>query len=241
MYVLKLRFSVFSGVFAAWGKSCLKAGSLQLAREKFQRCFMKTFDVSNELEGSFSRRLRTISSSSSSSDIRQKDPPLLHEIIQILEGNTVPINKKVLKKLETAKHITSSTFSLNQSFNFTLQSDPAICVLNKLKNLEAIVAGNLYEDNDDDDDSGCFKPRINELFYKECIYYLQKYGSPFSLLQFYVRQRDYRGALNYVLDEKVIPEVFTEIYMICLKEGVVNDLHACLREIDPSLDIWKVF
>lgn len=214
---------------------------MQLAREKFQRCFSKSpFETSSELEASTStgRRLRHISSSSS--DNKLKDPPLLQEIIQILETKTTPVNKKVLKKLETTKSLTASTFSLTQSIGFAVPIDPAISILNKLKNLDAIAAGNYYEEEDVEGKKFLHKPQIQTPFYEECIFYLQKYGSPFNLLRFFIKHGDFRNAVNYILDTKVTPDVFSEIYIICLEEGVVDELHACMREIDASLDIWKV-
>lgn len=143
--------------------------------------------------------------------------------------------------MEDTKHLSSSTFSLNQSLvGFAIPSDPAICILNKLKNLDAIAAGNYYEEEEDEVKSCSFKPRIQPIFYEECTFYLQKYGTPLSLLQFFIRHADYREALKYVLEMKVSAEVFTEVYITCLKDGIVDRLHAYMREIDPSLDIWKV-
>lgn len=238
------KFTIFNfvlGVFAAWGKCCLKAGSLQLAREKFQRYFSKQpFEVSMDLEASTSLGRHLRNTSTSSGENRPKDPPLLDEIIQILETKTTPINKRVLKKLETSKTLTSSTFSLNQSIGFTMPIDPALSILNKLKNLDAIAAGNYYEEDEVDENRFPYKPRIQPLFYEECVYYLQKYGSPLSLLRFFVRHVDFRRVVNYVLETKVAIDVFSQIYIMCLEEGVIDDLHACMRETDPSLDIWKV-
>lgn len=217
---------------------------MQLAREKFQRCFLKTpFEASSELESSFSvgRRLRTTSSSASSAEGRPKDPPLLYEIVQILETNTVPLNKKVLKRLEDSKKLSASIFSLNQGVGFGTPSDPAICILNKLKNLDAIAAGNYYEEEETEENENYpFTPRIQPLFYEECIFYLQKYGSALSLLRFFVKHHDYNTALRHVLESKIAPDIFTEIYILCLKNGVIDKLHACMREMDPSLEIWKV-
>lgn len=220
----------------------MKAGSLQLAREKFQRCLLKApFDATSELESSFSvgKRLRTTSSSASSAENRPKDPPLLYEIIQILETKTIPIHKNVLKKMDSGKMLSASTFSLNQ-LGFNLPSDAAICILNKLKNLDAIAAGNYYEEEADENKVLNFTPRIQPIFYEECIFYLQKYGSPYSLLRFFTKHNDFNAALKYVLDAKIAPDIFTEIYIICLKDGLIDKLHACMREMDTSLDIWKV-
>lgn len=191
------------------------------------------------MEASTSTGRRFKNTSSSSGENRSKDPPLLQEIIQILETKTTPINKKVLRKLET-KNLSASTFSLNQSIGFTGLFDPAICILNKLKNLDAIAAGNYYEEDETEEKKSPYKPRIQPLFYEECIFYLQKYGSPLSLLRFFVKHGDFRKAIGYILDTKVTPEVFSEIYTVCLQEGVVDEFHTCMREIDPSLDIWKV-
>lgn len=218
-----------SGVFAAWGKTCLKAGSLQLAREKFQKCFTP-FEMPQELEAS-----------SSSGDNRLKDPPLLWEIVQILETKTTPISKKVLKKMEDGKKFTASTLSLNQNVGFTMPIDPAICILNKLKNLDAIAAGNYYEEEEVEDHTlFLHKPRIQLVFYEECIFYLQKYGSSLSLLRFLIKHSDFSRALHYIIDNKIPPDVFVEIYTMCLKDSIVDTLHAAMSTIDPSLEVWKV-
>lgn len=191
-----------------------------------------------EASTSTGRIFRT--TSGSSGENRLKDPPLLQEIIQILESKTTPINKRVLRKVETSKNLTASTFSLNQSVGFTVSVDPAICILNKLKNLDAIAAGNYYEEDETEENRLPYKPRIQPIFYEECIFYLQKYGSSLSLLRFFVKHGDFHKAVNCILETKVAPDVFFEIYTMCLKEGVVDELHTCMREIDPSLDIWKV-
>lgn len=222
----------------------MKAGNLPLARDKFQRCFDKTshFDTSGELDESLGSgrwklqsRLSTLSMGSDKGPA--KDPPLLEEIIKILEFNTTPINSEVVIKFEEqSRSLSTSMSSLN--FNSSPPSEMAFCILSKLKNLENIIEekstildkGNNYTDI----------PHMEALFFDECVYYLQRYGTRISMLRFYMKHRQFESALTYIIDLHLGPEVFTEIYMTCLKEGVIDVLHEHLMVIDPTLNDWQV-
>ncbi|KAK4885167.1 hypothetical protein RN001_001438 [Aquatica leii] len=233
-----------TGVFAAWGKSYLKAGSLLKAREKFQRCFEKAahYDTSTELSSSFSSmqlscyRTKTLNSENRP----MKNPPLLNEILNILESNPTRIDPRILKDVKNCT-MSSSTCSLNSSAT-SMQNDPAIFILNKLKNLNRIVAGN-YDAYTDTTVSTTIlnisKPYLEPLFYEECLYYLNKYGSHASVLEFYIRHGRFCECLKYMLEHRLSSDYFIEIYMLCLRENYVNAIHEAMSMIDSTLDIWK--
>ncbi|KAJ8964678.1 hypothetical protein NQ314_004710 [Rhamnusium bicolor] len=241
-----------TGVFAAWGKSCLKAGSLVVAREKFQRCLDKTghyesmsdqasqsdFDESHESLNR-SRYLSKSSNINTLSDTRPvKNPPLLNEIIYILESKTMRINSDIIKEAEDQK-LSSSTLSLNHSFGKSSQTDAAICILSKLKNLQNISNGNYESAEKDKLKSYSSRPFIDDIFYDECVYYLTKYGTHLSLLEFYVKHGDIDQALNYIIDYQLSNDIFVDVYMRCLKDGIINILQENMSKIDSTLDVWK--
>ncbi|KAF5271758.1 hypothetical protein FQA39_LY08081 [Lamprigera yunnana] len=229
-----------SGVFAAWGKSYLRAGSLQKAREKFQRFFDKTgyYEASTDLSGSFSH-FRTKMALPENHPI--KNPPLLNEIIYILESNTTVMDPKILKDFKHST-MTSSICSLNSSSTISVLSDQALCILNKLKNLNNIVAGN-YDAYSDSAEAvsilSVSKPYLDPLFYEECLYYLTKYGSHFSVLEFFIKHKRFCECLRYMLDHHLSTEHFIDIYMLCLRENHIHALHEAMSKIDSTLDIWK--
>ncbi|CAG9863410.1 unnamed protein product [Phyllotreta striolata] len=224
-----------TGVFAVWGKSCLRAGNLQMAREKFQRCFEKTshFDNLSDYSVSFdsieltkSRKLSRSSTFSSISETKPtKNPPLLNEIIHILESNTRAIDPELIVTEESDKP--------------SGQPDSAICILNKLRNLKSISSKNYYQPIRCDSKSYSSRPPIHEVFYSECVYYLNRYGSHLGLLEFYVKHGDINLALNYIVDNKLGTDVFIEIYMKCLKDGIIGILQENIALIDSTLDVWK--
>lgn len=228
--------SCVSGVFAAWGKSCLKAGSLILARDKFQRCFDKN---SHYETGSLSRfsetsrstdSLRSRSTSTTSEQRPTKDPPLLHEILQILETKTTTLN---ITHYETPPvKISDSQLSLNR-----VQTDNALTILNKIRNLKVIASGNF---NLVQESNFCTSgPKIDKVFYQECVYYLTRYGTYSSLLEFYVKHGDLYKALDSILENHLSVEYFIEMYIKCLKDGLVELLQENMSKIDSSLDVWK--
>lgn len=232
-----------------WGKSCLKAGSLQLAREKLQRCFEKTGHYDNLSEYSIScdsidnfSRSRNFSKASNLSALSEtkptKNPPLLNEIIQILESNTRAIDSEIIKENDKEK-LSGSCLTLNQSFTYN-QSESAICILNKLKNLESISSKYYYQPVECDSKSHSTRPPIHNVFFNECVYYLSRYGSHLGLLEFYIKHGDINLALNYIIENNLGTDVFIEIYMKCLKDGIIGILQENISLIDSTLDLWKV-
>ncbi|KAG5879116.1 hypothetical protein JTB14_031663 [Gonioctena quinquepunctata] len=239
-----------TGVFAVWGKSCIKAGSLSLAREKFQRCLDKTGHYDNSTEHSMMNdstdnlaRSRNLSKASNLSALSEskpsKNPPLLNEIIDILESNTRVIDPEVIQEADKQK-LSGSTLTLNQSFSAYCQTDPAICIMNKLKNLQNICDGSYYQSMDYEPSKSCSTgPPIHKIFYDECVYYLSRYGSHVGLLEFYVKHGDINEALNYIIDNQLGVDVFIDIYMKCLEDGIIGILQEHISMIDSTLDVWK--
>jgi zinc finger FYVE domain-containing protein 26 len=84
-------------------------------------------------------------------------------------------------------------------------------------------------------------PKLDPLFYEECRYYLTLYGSHAGIIGFYLSHDDLVEALKYVLSQKVDPEIFLDmIYIPCLRQGLISDLHQELSTVDPTLEVWKV-
>ncbi|KAL3287111.1 hypothetical protein HHI36_001592 [Cryptolaemus montrouzieri] len=240
-----------TGVFAAWGKSCLKAGSLTKAREKFQRCLDKRGryesysesipEMDSTDEGSLSGSSRNLNKSSNELSEKKplKNPPLLDEIIHILELKTAVIDRNIVDEI-VVSGVTASTTTLNQSSSI-VQKDPAISILNKLRNLDHIAAGRYYfpTDRKVQTSFATNRPIVDTVFYNECIFYLSRYGSHQSLLEFYLKHCELDQALQYVVDNNMGSELFIDIYMRCLKDGLVNILQENIAKIDSTLDLWK--
>ncbi|KAJ8925266.1 hypothetical protein NQ315_009094 [Exocentrus adspersus] len=243
-----------TGVFAAWGKSCLKAGSLVLAREKFQKCFEKTghydsISDTNSSEFDMSQdsldRTRTISKTSHLSAVPEskppKNPPFLNEIIYILESKTISVSPEVIKQVQEQRFV---GFSLSSSQNLTnvSQMDAPMCIINKLRNLQNIANGNYYQFVENNKlNIHHTPPSIDNMFYNECVYYLTRYGTHQSLLEFYIKHGDIAKALNYIIDNQLSAEIFIDIYIQCLKDGIINILQEHMLSIDPSLTLWKEY
>lgn len=212
-----------AGVFAAWGKSCLKAGCLQMAREKFQRCFDKSghYDslsvsvVDDDLIDGAGFRSK-FSRSSTTDNKPLKNPAILEQIIEILESRTISFTSQTSPRKTTDKNNAS-----------------AILIKAKLRNLKSIANGNLESKTDF---KGC---NLDPVYFQECLYYLNKYGSHLGLLQFYLKHNNITQSLIYMYDNKVAVDIFIEVYIICLKDGKVNQLQKAMSRIDSTLEIWK--
>lgn len=221
-----------TAVFAAWGMSCLKSGALTLAREKFHHCLEKSayYETSTDLNTSMN-----VSSISETRPI--KTPPLVNEIISILESKSYTVYKNVSKEYGIVD-LNTSTLSLNSASGSTTH-DPAVCVINKLQNLMNIIEDKQLEKIETSYNSKSMiylEPR----FYNECLYYLLKYGSHTSILKFYLRHDEFREALSYILENRLQVDVFVDVYMTCVQDGTIDELHKEIQNIDPNMYIWEV-
>lgn len=239
-----------TGVFAAWGKSCLKSGCLQLAREKFQYCLERnsTYETSLDFSVSYdnpdntqkaSSRLRSLNSVSENRPA--KTPPLVNEIISVLESNSKIMDKTVLIPFEPI-NLNASTLSLNKSAGISY--DPAVCILNKLRNLKNITDSGQGRSRKNSRASSVDRSSVQNYmdpyFYNECLYYLMRYAAHNTILQFYLRHEEIDEALNYILENRLPTEVFTEVYMKCLEDGKIELFQEHMHKIDSNLNVWEV-
>lgn len=232
------------GVWAAWGKACLKVGHLEQAREKFHHCLDKimhedlddwvvlsykepiespkrelietsTLKRNEILDEEKRARKGSHSKRSEYSKCRPlKDPPLLTEILQILDNLSIH---------------RSRTQHLSQS-----KSDAAQEILQTLNSLKA-VSQNQFNVK-------YLTPANQTVYYQESLYYLLAYGSYISILQFFLKHKEFDKCLVYILDNNVEHDLFLNgVYLYCLKNGYTEKLHDAMRVKDPTLIIWKKY
>lgn len=202
-----------TGVWAAWGKACLRAGCWKEAREKFSHCMEKVSPGPGAARPS-------------------RSPSLLNEIIQVLEEGAYTVDCKVMQQANKARS--------SRALPAALLSSPAVTVLHTLSSLNEIARGN-YPQTMPPLNAVVIGPKLDPIFYEECQYYLSSYGSHAAIISFYLSHDDMLAALKHVLIQKVDPESFLEtIYIPCLRQGVVSDLLQELSTVDPSLEVWKV-
>lgn len=209
-------------MFAAWGMSCLKAGNLATAREKFIYCMDK-------------HAFRDNASYEVDSVKGTKNSPFLNEIVKILESKTEALDEALVR--DQQKFLGSMT--ANQSVVSGPQSESAIFILNKLQRLNDIENG-VYTKNPNRDGGKKTNPVLEDVIYNECVYYLNKYGTGSNLVDFHLKYGQYKKVVESILLKQVTPEVFVQIYLKCLKQGTVTALQTHMSEVDPTLAIWKV-
>ncbi|CAD6209197.1 GSCOCG00003776001-RA-CDS [Cotesia congregata] len=219
------------GVWAAWGKACLKVGYYEKAREKFSHCLDKVNQEDYVPEDwvllSYSSDTGEGSKSDKNSEKREssrtrtglkirptKDPPLLVEILQILEvSNSTD---------QYSQQPTPSKNSMAQE------------ILNTLNNLKAISYGNYTVSK--------LNSNTNNFRYQESLYYLLMYGSYNSILEFFVRYRELDKCLSYILENEIDPELFFNVVFLgCLRSGIMINLCTAIKSKDPSLLSWKKY
>lgn len=197
------------GVWAAWGKAYLKVGSYDQAREKFAHCLEKVSNDGME-DWVFLPNYRGENQRGEKKTRPPKNPPLLTEILQIIEGSSFNRQSKRSVGKTTTAHDISVT----------------------LNNIKAISQGRYYElETSSNGDNA---------FYHESLHYLISYGSHSAILEFFIRHEKFEECLTHVLDNKVEPETFfNSVYLTCLKNGCVERLHDAIKAKDPSLSAWK--
>jgi len=236
------------GVWAAWGKACLKVGHLEQAKEKFHHCLDKIIhedlddwvmlSYSKEPIESLKRKLMETmmlapkkneilnekkqecesghSKKSEYSKYRPlKDPPLLTEILQILDTLSI--------------HRSRTQYSSPQ-----FKSDTAQEILQTLNSLKAVSQNQFFVTY--------LIPANQTVYYQESLYYLLAYGSYTSILQFFLKHKEFDKCLIYILDNDIERDLFlNEVYLYCLKNGHIEKLHDAMRTKDPTLIIWKKY
>ncbi|XP_045502943.1 zinc finger FYVE domain-containing protein 26 homolog isoform X1 [Colias croceus] len=271
-----------TSVLAAWGKACLKAGCFREARRKFGLCFKNApniyVDMSEELEygkeaseshfmnrkmNSLRSSERSVSMSSMQSEGRVRtNPPLLNEIINMLEEMNYPVNQQLLDKAETIKTTNEKLTSMNTSKKKLPLAEPALNIMHMLASVKKIKQGDysdfqtatvqpkkslaqglLRRNNNHNEAKVDYQnKRLDPFFYKECVYYLSNYGSHVANIMFYMKHSSMVEVIRYCYDNVVDQETFTEsVYMECMKKDKVNDMLRAMIEMDSTLEMWSEY
>ncbi|KAL7298275.1 hypothetical protein TKK_0008627 [Trichogramma kaykai] len=229
------------GVWAAWGKACLKAGYLDRARTKFSHCMEKVLNENlddwvmlgypdtefssrsseESVEMQQSQRPFNDAKSYSPGRIKRhtlknrptKDPPLLVEILQILENQ--------------------SQLSPDQPGSQPKSATAAHEILTTLNTLKAVSQGQC---------SFVHHYTSHNVYYEESLHYLLTYGSSSSILEFYVKHEQFEKCLGFVMENCLEPELFfNSLYLRCLNMGHTEKLLHAMRADDASLLTWKKY
>ncbi|EZA60485.1 Zinc finger FYVE domain-containing protein 26-like protein [Ooceraea biroi] len=236
------------GVWAAWGKACLKVGHFDQAKEKFHHCLDKILheDLDDwvvlsypkesterdrkellDTPTSVSRRNKIpdeeerASESGSHSKRNEyskcrplKDPPLLTDILQILD--TLSVHRSRVQHPSHSK------------------SDAAQEILQTLNSLKSVSQNQFSVKH--------LIPANQTIYYQESLYYLLTYGSYGSILQFFLRYKEFDKCLIYILENDLERDFFLNgVYLPCLRNGDVERLHDAMRTRDPTLLVWRKY
>ncbi|KAJ2953249.1 hypothetical protein O0L34_g829 [Tuta absoluta] len=268
-----------NSVLAAWGKACLKAGCFRLAREKFSHCFKNSMNymevddceygrearevseqqlVNKRLQGlRYSERTSSISSTASDGRPRS-NPPLLNEIVSILEDMNYTVNQQLLTKAENMKSTNEKLITMNTSKKKIPLAEPALNIMHTLASVKKIKQGDysdfqtatvqprkslaqnlLKRNNNPESKIDHTTKKLDPFFYKECVFYLSNYGSHYANIAFYMKHSNLTEVIRYCYDNMVDKETFTDaVYMECLKKDKVEDLLKAMTDMDSTLDMW---
>ncbi|XP_076234454.1 zinc finger FYVE-type containing 26 spastizin [Calliopsis andreniformis] len=224
------------GVWATWGKACLKMGYFDQARDKFFHCLDKIqnedsddwviLSYPKEPASQITRETQKSKTEISKIDETKKavvddtslkstefgknrplkDPPLLTETLQILDN---------LRTFKQHVHLYSHQY----------RSDASQEILNNFGNLKITDQG-----------------QLKNAFYHESLYYLLTYGSCSSILEFFLKNEEFNKCLTFTLENNLEPDLFfNAIYLYCLKNGSTDKLHEAMKNKDSSLLIWKKY
>ncbi|XP_013097242.2 zinc finger FYVE domain-containing protein 26 homolog [Stomoxys calcitrans] len=258
-----------TGVIAAHGMSCLKAGCFETAREKFSHCMTR---LTNEnMNGIISKVIFNPALNASHDNVESmlglsKDqdihvvkrphngPRLLQEILKIIES--MPFNKPQPETLQRASIIRSSNSSLVALLSRRKEAyvkrthEPAINILNTLSNLKRISKGQYTSVSNQagtqlSNNNGAPLIDRNQLFrktsgFEECLYYLLTYGSHIDVIHFLMNHNELVATLKYFLLQKLDADIFiNHIYMVMLSRGKAAVLIKQMLEFDGRLLIWR--
>ncbi|XP_072425192.1 zinc finger FYVE domain-containing protein 26 isoform X1 [Chiloscyllium punctatum] len=110
-------------------------------------------------------------------------------------------------------------------------------ILASLRELETVLKGDGtgFEVTGD----GKIKQKV---FYQECLYYLQTYGTNLAIISFYMRHNCMREALQHLLDKACPEEVFMQgIFKPSYESGRLHALENLMEHMDPSLEKWSCY
>uniref|UniRef100_A0A182WK48 FYVE-type domain-containing protein n=1 Tax=Anopheles minimus TaxID=112268 RepID=A0A182WK48_9DIPT len=238
---LKCGFSL-TGVMAAWGMACLRAGCYETAREKFSHCLPR---VATDAEcEAVLRMIESTTGGMKAVPIVKRPtrcPPLLNEILYALTytARLGAPSERVIARVNAARQ--ASVVGAGG----TTSHDPALNILSTLANLRHICQGEF-----DGDTPGPNAERLarndsaallcSRLF-EESMHYLLAYGSHQAVVQFLMRyQQTEVASLRYILAQRVDPEVFLHAILLpYLQRGELETVVQRLSDIDDTLLEWR--
>ncbi|XP_052862401.1 zinc finger FYVE domain-containing protein 26 homolog [Anopheles cruzii] len=260
---LKCGFSV-SGVLAAWGMTCLRAGCYETAREKFSHCLpriaseadcdalLRMIEAPPPPPGSPAAAKRgPVPSPVASGPARMaqvkrpaRSPPLLGEILYALKCTT-----RVIDPLMEQVAVGGRNSGVGGS-GLVGQHEPATNILNTLANLRLVAQGEFSEalaKVDRQSVANGTTPRRTTVslmctrLFEESMHYLLAYGSHQSIVVFLMKhQQTETAALRYILMQHVDPEVFLQAILLpCLQRGQLETLVQQLTVLDETLYEWR--
>ncbi|XP_034669642.1 zinc finger FYVE domain-containing protein 26 homolog [Drosophila subobscura] len=245
---LKCGFAT-TGVMAAHGLACLRAGCYEAAREKFGHCMTR---LSNEqLNSSICKNIFGLGPAQTEAVLLprkrpQRGPPLLQEILQLIEA--MPQLQPQPETLHRASLIRSSNTSLASLFTRRRepyvqqrpQQEPALNVMNALANLKNIAKGQYGQ--------GQGHATVNEESRRQCrsfeesLHYVLTYGSQGDILCFLMQREEQRAALRYWQQQQLDTELF--IQHIFQPQLATGSLPALVEELqlldDAQLGAWRL-
>ncbi|KAM8705661.1 hypothetical protein ACLKA7_010032 [Drosophila subpalustris] len=246
-----------TGVMAAHGLACLRAGCYDAAREKFAHCMIRV--STEELNGAiykdiFGKGSPVLASSNVTAVLKkrpQRGPALLQEILQLIA--TMPRAQPQPETLQRASLIRNSNSSLASLFSrrrepYVVQTplhEPAINVMNALANLKYIAKGQYGEQAvaiGAEDNRQARQARQSRDF-EESLHYVLTYGSHTDILVFLMQRDELRAALRYWLQQQLETDMFIQhIFLVSLAAGRLPSLIEELQQVDPDaqLNAWRV-
>lgn len=119
-----------------------------------------------------------------------------------------------------------------------LQSSPLLAYRQSTDDLMSPLLGLLEHSRNFQSGNSYLDPKR----FEECLYYLHKYGSPSSLVAFYVRHGHLKLACRYILDQQCSVEVFIEsLFMRLVIKGKFAPLKEQMEITDPTLQAWMPY
>ncbi|KAH8307861.1 hypothetical protein KR059_001168 [Drosophila kikkawai] len=243
---LKFGFAT-TGVMAAHGLACLRAGCYEAAREKFAHCMTR---LSNEqMNSSIYKSIfgGTTSATESCPTLPkkrpQRGPALLQEILLLIAS--MPQAQPQPETLHRASLIRSSNSSLASLFSRRREpyvqqrplQEPALNVMNALAGIRNIAKGN-YGGQIPPSEEG----RRQERGFEESLHYVLTYGSHGDILTFLMRREELRAALRYWQLQQLDADLFIQhIFQPQLQGGSLPLLVDELQQLDdPQLSSWRL-
>ena len=217
------------GVWAAWSTACLKVGYYQRARDKFTHCLDDRLSLATSASYSiedFDDWCVVSSQQHQHTSRSSKDPPLMAEILQILN-----------KKNYSYGHYESQRQNQHQGYKCARAQE----IFNRLNSLNAISLGQ-YSVVGTNNGTTSNSNKLSNFRYQESLYYLFMYASQSSILKYFVRHCDYEKCLEYIFDNDVDTDLFVNgLFLPTLRKGSLAKLYQAMSKQDPSLSRLKKY